>query len=103
MLDVWNMSGDLLEGYMTGENRSKGKGKVHPIIGHEGPEVENGSGQRKKKPSQCHKSKKDWGLGTNPRVTRVNRNRSTYTQTRSLPIMNHYVKLILCVQWGVIM
>ena len=61
MLDEWNMSADLLEGYMTGENRSKSKGKVHPIIGHEGPEIENRSGQRerekKKDLSQCHKSK----------------------------------------------
>jgi hypothetical protein len=36
MLDVWNISGDLLEGYMAGENRSKGKGTgtIHPITGH---------------------------------------------------------------------
>ena len=76
MLDEWNMSGDLVEGYMTGENRSKGKGKVHPIIGHEGPEVENRSGQRTNL-SQYHKSKKGLELGTNPRMTRVNRNRNT--------------------------
>ena len=61
ILDEWNMSGDLAEGYMTGENRSKGKGKVHPTIGQEGPEVESRSSRRKKKSlSQCHKSKNDW-------------------------------------------
>jgi hypothetical protein len=75
ILDEWNMSGNLLEGYMTRENRSKGK--VHPVIRHEGPQVENRSGQRKKNLSQCHKSKKGLGLGTNQRVARVNRNRST--------------------------
>ena len=44
-----NMSRDLVAGYMTGENRSKRKGEVHPIIGHEGPEVESSSSRKKKK------------------------------------------------------
>ena len=48
ILDEWNMGGDLVEGYMTGEIRSKVKGKAHPIIGHEGPEGESRSSRRKK-------------------------------------------------------
>jgi len=46
---------------VVGKGKGKCEGKVHPIIGHEGPEIENRSGQRerekKKDLSQCHKSK----------------------------------------------
>jgi len=66
ILDEWNMSGELVKGYMTGENRSEGTGKVHPIIGHEGPEVERISSWREKKTCPSTMNPKRTGIRDEP-------------------------------------